>query len=102
MLTEEAPMEGDEYAGTEQEEIDWLSIAKEAYKTSTDYLDANYRKQWEKNVSNFQSRHPSGSKYYTDAYKFRSRMFRPKTRSAIKRSGAVCRRHVCDVGCYHG
>ena len=88
MLTEEAPMEGDEYAGTEQEEIDWLSIAKEAYKTSTDYLDANYRKQWEKNVSNFQSRHPSGSKYYTDAYKFRSRMFRPKTRSAIKRSEA--------------
>jgi hypothetical protein len=69
-------------------QVDWLSIVSEAYKNSTTYLDANYRKVFERNVANFRSTHPAGSKYHTDAYKFRSRLFRPKTRSAIRRAEA--------------
>ena len=85
----EAPLEGDEYGGLEIEETDWLSIVTEAYECSTTFLDANYRKTFEHNIANFRSTHPSGSKYHTDAYKFRSRLFRPKTRAAIRRAEAA-------------
>lgn len=89
MDTPEAPMEGDDVAALEVDQPNWLAIAHEAYKTSTDYLNANYRKQWEKNVSNFNSKHPPGSKYHLDSYKLRSRLFRPKTRSSIRRAEAT-------------
>jgi hypothetical protein len=83
---DEAPLEGADHAGLETEETDWLVIVSEAYKTSTNYLDESYRKQFEKNVKNFQSKHPPGSKYHTDAYKMRSRLFRPKIRSGIRKA----------------
>ena len=67
-------------------EIDWLALARTAYDNSTSYLDRNYRGQWERSVSNFQSKHPAGSKYNTDGYKARSRLFRPKTRITIRKN----------------
>jgi len=57
---------------------DWLNIAREAYDSSTEYMDSNLRDQWEKNISNFNSQHPPGSKYLTSAYDKRSTLFRPK------------------------
>jgi hypothetical protein len=84
-------LEGEEHISTEEiaGDTDWLAIAKEAFQTSTDYLDANYRAQWEKNLANFANTHPPGSKYHTDAYKLRSRLFRPKTRSAAIKAEAA-------------
>ena len=67
----------------------WLKLAEDAYTSSTTYLDSNYRKQWERNLSLFQSQHPSGSKYHTSQYTHRSRLFRPKTRSAIRTNEAA-------------
>ena len=67
----------------------WLRLASDAYRQSTTYLDANFRKQWERNISLFRSSHPSGSKYGTQSYKHRSRLFRPKTRSAIRTNEAA-------------
>lgn len=90
LITEQPPpVEGEEFAGLEVSQPDWLAIVTEAYQNSTTYLDANYRKQYERNVANFRSNHPPGSKYHTDAYKMRSRLFRPKTRAAIRRSEAA-------------
>jgi hypothetical protein len=63
---------------------DWLKRAKEAYQTSTTYVDANFRRMWEDNLRHFQSRHAAGSKYYKDFYKYRTKGFRPKTRAAIR------------------
>ena len=60
----------------------WLTLAEQAFRMSTDYMDANLRRQWERNVSNLMGKHPKGSKYLTAEYKRRSRLFRPKTRSA--------------------
>jgi hypothetical protein len=37
----------------------------------------------------FQSKHPADSKYNSEAYKFRSRLFRPKTRSVIRKNEAA-------------
>lgn len=58
----------------------WLDRAREAFDTSTTFIDTNYRKDWENSIAHFQGKHMQGSKYHSDAYKFRSKMFRPKTR----------------------
>jgi hypothetical protein len=68
---------------------DWLKIASDAYTSSTSYVDANYRKKWEDSLNMFQSRHPSDSKYNSDAYKHRSKLFRPKSRSMVRKHEAA-------------
>jgi len=67
----------------------WLKKANSAYDTSTTFSNTNWRKQWENNLRMFQSRHVQGSKYNTEAYKYRSKLFRPKTRSAIRATEAA-------------
>jgi len=82
-------LEPDEFEhGEPDEDTDWLALAQDAYRTSTDYYNSSLRKQFERNISMFNSKHPSGSKYNSDAYKYRSKLFRPKTRSAITRNEA--------------
>ena len=68
---------------------DWLQIAADSFTASTTYLDANWRKGWERNIALFQSKHPAGSKYLSDAYKKRSRLFRPKTKSVVRKNEAA-------------
>jgi len=68
---------------------DWLQLAKNAYLSSTTYVDSNYRKKWDDAIRMFQSRHPSDSKYNTDSYKHRSKIFRPKTRSLVRKHEAA-------------
>jgi len=70
-------------------ERDYLQIAKDSYANSTSYVDANYRKKWEDAIRMHQSKHPSGSKYHTDAYQHRSKLFRPKTRSVVRKNEAA-------------
>ena len=71
------------------EKSPWLKSAKDAYESSTSYLDTNYRRQWDRNISLFRSEHPTGSKYHSSTYQHRSRIFRPKTRSAIRTNEAA-------------
>lgn len=68
---------------------DYLKIAQDAYSSSTSYVDSNYRKQWEDAINMFRSKHPAGSKYNTDAYRHRSKLFRPKTRSMVRKHEAA-------------
>ena len=84
-MNEEVPLN----QNIEEGKSAWLTLAREAYNSSTSYLDANYRKQWERNISLFQSEHPTGSKYHTSGYQHRARLFRPKTRSAIRTNEAA-------------
>jgi hypothetical protein len=67
----------------------YLRIATEAYDTSTSFIDNNYRKDWEDSIRHFQNKHMQGSKYYSDSYKYRSKMFRPKTRTAVRQNEAA-------------
>lgn len=71
------------------EENSWLKLARDAYSRSTTYFENNYKKQWEDNLRMFQSKHPRDSKYMSDAYKYRSRIFRPKTRSVVRKNEAT-------------
>jgi hypothetical protein len=70
-------------------EAEALRIAKEAYTTSTDYLDANFRKQWETDLRYFDGRHSGDSKYYKKEYAHRNKTFRPKSRSISRRLEAL-------------
>lgn len=74
----------------EEGKHDFLKLAQAAYSESTDFMEASLRKQRENNYALFNSKHVAGSKYYTDAYKFRSKFFRPKIRGAIRRHEAAC------------
>lgn len=68
---------------------DFIRLAREAYSESTTYFDASIRPQAEAAIRQFQGVHPTGSKYHSDAYKSRSRLFRPKTRTTIRKNEAV-------------
>lgn len=67
----------------------WLDLAKTAYDDSTSYVDTNFRRQWQTSLAHFQNKHATDSKYNTDSYKHRSRLFRPKTRSVIRKNEAA-------------
>lgn len=68
---------------------DWLQLAKQSYDSSTSYVDNNFRKKWEDSLRMFQSKHPADSKYNSEAYKHRSKIFRPKFRSAERKNEAA-------------
>jgi|GEM_PF-1476249 len=67
----------------------WLRLAKEAFEFSTNYLDANYRARWDDAIRAFNNKHPSRSKYNSQAYDKRSKIYRPKTRSIIRKNEAA-------------
>lgn len=68
---------------------DWLSITKHAYSEGSTYFDSGVRLEIEQAERQFQGKHPSDSKYLSDAYKTRARFFRPKTRATIRKNEAV-------------
>lgn len=70
----------------------WLKMAKEAFSASTSYIESNYTKKWEDAIKIFHSQHPSSSKYNSDAYRYRSRLFRPKSRSVVRKHEATAAR----------
>jgi hypothetical protein len=70
-------------------DIDWVARAESAYSASTSYFDTNVRAGVEADLRQFNSEHPAGSKYHSDAYKGRSRLFRPKTRGAVTKAEAT-------------
>ena len=65
-----------------------LQLARDAYTGSTAYFDANIRPELERDLRQFQSKHPRDSKYLSDGYKTRSRFFRPKTRAMVSSAEA--------------
>lgn len=58
-----------------------LSLARDAFSASTSYFDSSIRKEIEADIRRFQGQHPVGSKYHSEAYRAKSRLFRPKTRT---------------------
>ncbi|MDP1931913.1 MAG: hypothetical protein Q8L60_10690 [Gammaproteobacteria bacterium] len=62
----------------------WLQRASSLFQESTDYYTASLFTRWATSASHFRSEHAPGSKYTQDAYKHRSKIFRPKPRSATR------------------
>jgi hypothetical protein len=68
---------------------DWEKRAKDAMRFSTTYLDSNYRQQWDDSLRAFNNQHPGDSKYNSDAFKKRSKLFVPITRTVIRKNEAA-------------
>jgi hypothetical protein len=71
------------------DEITALSLARDAYSASTSYFDSSIRKEIEADLRRFQNLHPVGSKYLSEAYRAKSRIFRPKVRTMVTKHEAV-------------
>lgn len=67
----------------------WMKLARDAYQRSTTFFDNNLRKRVEDDLRMFNSQHPKDSKYYSDSYKYRSKFFRPKSRSVLRKNEAT-------------
>lgn len=68
---------------------DYLALSKDAFDASTTYLESNYRADLEYSLRAFRNEHAPGSKYNSEEFKARSRFFRPKTRSIIRKNEAA-------------
>lgn len=71
------------------EQPDWEKRAEDAFRFSTEYVDSNYRKQWDDSIRSFNNQHASDSKYNSESFAKRSRIYRPKTRSVIRKNEAA-------------
>lgn len=66
-----------------------LQLARDAFRGSTDYFNANIRPQVERDIRQFQGRHNPDSKYLSESYRARSKFYRPKTRAMVRSNEAV-------------
>lgn len=67
----------------------FLDLSKDAFESSSAYIDGNWKADWEYSLRAFRSEHAPGSKYLSEEYKSRSRLFSPKTRSIIRKNEAA-------------
>jgi hypothetical protein len=67
----------------------WLQLATNAYNKSTSYFDGFIRPMIEDDLRHFNGQHARESKYLTDSYKLKSKTFRPKTRTSIRKHEAT-------------
>lgn len=72
-----------------EKQPNWLHRARDAFRFSTNYVDSNYRNNWEDSIRAFNNQHPSASKYNSDLFRKRSNLFRPKTRAIIRKNEAA-------------
>lgn len=63
-------------------------IARDAYTASTNWLNAGRRAAWTDALRAFQNKHPTGSKYLSREYAYRSDLFRPKSRAMVRNDEA--------------
>lgn len=77
-----------EYEGTEFTREIARKLARESYESSTQWINSGRRARWNDNLRAFQSLHPSGSKYLSRDYSYRSSLYRPKTRAMVRKAEA--------------
>lgn len=63
--------------------------ARAAFRTSTDFMDANFRKPLEDSLKAFNNQHPSDSKYNSETFRKRSNLYRPKIRTIVRKNEAA-------------
>jgi hypothetical protein len=65
-----------------------LSRVREAENLSGQYMQTSHRTAWERSYKAYRNEHFDGSKYLSEAFKSRSKIFRPKTRSSVRKNMA--------------
>lgn len=68
--------------------IDFLKLVGEAEAQGGRFMLDQIKNSWDRSYKAFHNRHFEGSKYKSNEYKGRSKIFRPKTRSAVRKANA--------------
>jgi len=66
-----------------------ITLSRNSYESSKNWFDSSVRNQLERNLRAFNNQHPAGSKYHTEQYRKKSKIYRPKTRSYIRKQQAA-------------
>lgn len=68
-----------------------LALAQQSFSNAENYFNAAHRNRVIDAMARFNSEHPKGSKYHTQSFERRSKLFRPKTRATVrKREASAC------------
>ena len=71
------------------DDADWVKMFKDANRIATSHHETKLKTSWARNLRAFQNRHMQGSKYDTYRYRQRSKIFKTKTRSAVRKNIAT-------------
>lgn len=63
-------------------------LGREVWDASTNWINSGRRARWNDSLRAFQNMHASGSKYLSGDYRFRSTLYRPKSRTMVRRGEA--------------
>jgi hypothetical protein len=74
--------------GMDDEDNYLKNLARASWDSSTNWINASRRLAWNDSLRAFQGLHPSGSKYLSNDYRYRTRLFRPKTRMMVRKAEA--------------
>lgn len=77
-------LEEDADNGLRDDEV--IALISDAARVARTYQQHAALSNWETGERYFRSKHPEGSKYTKDSYKNRSKYFKPKTRSAVRKN----------------
>jgi len=89
-LTYEARRRQSEQTADEaQDAPDYLKLMREARQRGQTYYTENLQGPVDTNYRAFRNKHFAGSKYWSTDYRNRSKLFRPKTRSAVRKANAA-------------
>lgn len=72
-----------------QDDKFWITTFKQALSAANTYQQEKLRPAWSRNYRSFSNRHMNGSKYDTYRYRNRSKLFKPKTRMAVRKNDAT-------------
>src|SRR3979490_1582736 len=67
---------------------DYLKLMRDARQRGQSYYTENLKGPIDSSYRAFRNKHFAGSKYWSTEYRNRSKLFRPKTRSAVRKAGA--------------
>lgn len=81
--------EGAAVEGSVLDERTAKRLGVECYESSTNWLNQGRRVRWNDSLRAFNSQHPQGSKYLSREYAYRSTLYRPKTRTMVRRDEAA-------------
>lgn len=69
-------------------ETNFLRLVREAETQGGRFLQDQVRKSWDRSYRAFRNQHFGESKYLSTEYRSRSKLFRPKTRAAVRKANA--------------
>lgn len=64
---------------------EYFSLYRQAQSEAVRYIDATVRAKWARSMKAYHNQHFQGSKYLSDQWRSRSKLFRPKTRVAVRK-----------------